>query len=226
MKMIYLLAAVVVAALAAFAAVSYAGDDSTAGADHRMHSQSASVGVGGKAADLRVKLDRLLGEHAVLAITATRKGFDGDADFNRAAATLDRNSVELANTIGSVYGTRARNEFLDGRFKWRAHIGFFVDYTVALKKGDEAGKRKAVDNLMGYIGSFSAFLAKATNLPPKAVRASITEHVGHLKGQIDAYAARDYARAYRLERVGYRHMFVTGDTLAGAIVKQYPRRFR
>jgi len=173
-----------------------------------------------KASNLRVTLDRLLGEHAKLAINATRKGYDGDKDFAAAGAALDRNAVDLADAIGSVYGRKARNEFLNGAFKWRAHIKFFVAYTVALKGNDSAGQRKAVNNLKGYIGSFSGFLAKATNLPPAAVRASITEHVMQLKGQIDAYSRGRYTRAYALERAAYRHMFMTGDTLAAAIAKQ------
>ena len=41
-----------------------------------------------------------------------------------------------------------------------------------------------------------------------------------LKGQLDAYAAGDYEEAYRLFREAYRHMVMTGDTLADAIVQQ------
>ena len=177
------------------------------------------------ASDLRVALGRMLGEHSILAIAATQKGFSGDKDFKPAAAALDRNSVELSRAIGSVYGDAARKEFLDGKLKWRAHIGFFVDYTVGLAKKDKAMQRKAVGNLNGYIESFSAFLAKATGLPVADVRMSITEHVGHLKGQIDAYAAGDYAKAYSLTRTAYEHMYMTGDALAGAIVKQSPEKF-
>ena len=177
------------------------------------------------ASDLRVTLGRLLGEHAILAMTATQKGVTGKKDFKAIAAALDRNSVELANTIGSVYGAEARKEFLDGELKWRAHIGFFVDYTTARAKKDKAGQNKAVKNLEGYIESFSRFLADATGLPPATVKATITEHVNQLKGQIDAYAAGDYAKAYRLYREAYAHMYMTGDALSGAIVKQSPEEF-
>ncbi len=177
------------------------------------------------ATDLRVTLDRLLGEHALLAQLATQKGFSGDKDFEAIAASLDENSVELADAIGSVYGNEARAEFLDGDLKWRAHIGFFVDYTVGLAKKDKAAQTKAVGNLKGYIESFSNFLATATGLPPAAVRESITEHVNQLKGQIDAYAAGDYPRAYGMFREAYAHMYMTGDTLAAAIVEQSPDKF-
>ncbi len=222
MKMIGILAAfaVVAVAIAATAMAMGGSDSKQSSAAMPTHNHAAAVAAGDKAEELRVTLDRLFGEHAKLAINATRKGYDGDKDFAAAAASLDRNSVELANLIGTAYGRKARNEFLNGKFKWRAHIGFFVDYTVALKKGDRAGQMKAVNNLNGYIGSFSGFLASATNLPAKAVRASITHHVMQLKNQIDVYSRGQYGRAYTIERTAYKHMFMTGDVIAAAISKQ------
>ena len=220
MRLIGILAAFAVVAVAiAATAMAMGGNDSKSSATP-MHNHAATVAAGDRAEELRVKLDRLFGEHAKLAINATRKGYDGNKDFAAAAASLDRNSVDLANVVGSAYGRKARNEFLNGKFKWRAHIGFFVDYTVALKKGDRAGQRKAVNNLNGYIGSFSGFLASATNLPAKAVRASITHHVMQLKSQIDVYSRGRFGRAYTIERNAYKHMFATGDTIAAAIAKQ------
>ena len=172
------------------------------------------------AADLRVTLDRLLGEHAILAMLATQKGLNGDADFEAIAGALDQNGVELSQAIGSVYGDEAGEQFLNGPSLWRDHIKFFVDYTVALAKKDEAGQQEAVDNLTGYTGAFSGFLAGATGLPQEALQEGVTQHVMQLKGQIDAYAAGDYDEAYRLFREAYRHMVMTGDTLADAIVQQ------
>jgi len=177
------------------------------------------------AADLRVTLDRLLGEHAMLAMLATQKGLSGDADFEAIAGALDQNGVELSKAIGSVYGDEAAETFLNGPSLWRDHIKFFVDYTVALAKKDEAGQQEAVDNLTGYTGAFSGFLAEATGLPQEALQEGVTQHVMQLKGQLDAYAAGDYEEAYRLFREAYRHMVMTGDTLAGAIVEQNPDMF-
>jgi len=177
------------------------------------------------AADLRVTLDRLLGEHAILAMLATQKGLNGDADFEAIAGALDQNGVELSEAIGSVYGDEAADTFLNGPSLWRDHIKFFVDYTVALAKKDKAGQQEAVDNLTGYTGAFSGFLAQATGLPQAALQEGVTQHVMQLKGQLDAYAAGNYDEAYRLFREAYRHMVMTGDTLAGAIVEQNPDMF-
>jgi hypothetical protein len=183
------------------------------------------IGVASPAAGLRATLDTLLGEHAVLAMAATQKGLDGAADFPAIAEALDANSVAVSEAIGSVYGDEAAKEFLDGKLLWRDHIGFFVDYTVGLAKSDKAAQDKAVGNLMGYNAKFAAFLANATGLPQAALQESIGQHIADLKGQIDAYAAGDYEEAYRLFREAYRHMVMTGDTLAAAIVQQSPDAF-
>jgi hypothetical protein len=177
------------------------------------------------ASDLRVTLDRLFGEHAILAMLATQKGVSGDPDFEAIAGALDANSVDISEAIGSVYGDEAAKTFLDGPSLWRDHIGFFVDYTVALAKGDKAGQAEAVDNLTGYTGAFSGFLAEATGLPQAALQEGVTEHVMQLKGALDAYAAGDYDQAYTLFREAYKHMIETGDTLALAIAQQNPDMF-
>ena len=227
-----LLTVVTVVALAGLAAGCGTDEDespaSGAGSESTMTMESGSMtaaSVASPAADLRVTLDRLLGEHAILAMLATQKGLSGEKDFEAIAAALDENSVDLADAIGSVYGDEARTEFLDGKLKWRAHIGFFVDYTVGLAKKDTAAQKQAVGNLKGYIESFSAFLAEATGLPQDAVKQSITDHVNQLKGQIDAYAKGNYRQAYSLARDAYAHMYMTGDTIASAIVEQNPDEF-
>ena len=131
----------------------------------------------------------------------------------------------LSQAIGSVYGDEAAQQFLDGPALWRDHIGFFVDYTVGLAKKDKAAQQEAVENLTGYTGAFSGFLAEATGLPQDALQESTTEHVMQLKGQIDAYAAGNHEESSRLFRQAYEHMIMTGDTLADAIVKQNPDEF-
>ena len=181
-----------------------------------MHMQRSAT----TAADLRVTLDNLLGEHALLAIWATQAGYSGQKSFPALAAQLDRNSVAISKAIGSVYGNAAAKQFLNGKHLWRAHIKYFVDYTVALAKKDTAAQKKAVANLMTYIQVQAAFFAKATGLPKQALVDDLTAHVLQLKGQLDAYAHGNYKQSYALADGAYKHMFMTGDLLAGAIAKQ------
>ena len=180
------------------------------------HSTTASP----KAVQLRIALNQLLGEHAILAIQATQRGLVGGKDFNAVAKELDLNSVAISKAIGSVYGPAAANQFLNGKNLWRAHIKYFVDYTVATAKHDKAGQQKAVANLMAYVQTQAAFFAKATGLPKQALVNDLTAHVLQLKGQLDAFAKGNYAQAYTLTNGAYEHMGMTADLLAGAIAKQ------
>jgi hypothetical protein len=173
-----------------------------------------------EAVGLRIALGRLLGEHAMLAQFATQKGLKGDADFKAIAASLDANSNDIGAAISSVYGDEAGKAFLGDGGQWKAHIGFFVDYTVALAKKDTAAQQKAVANLQAYVAKDSAFLAKATGASQEDLAKGLTTHILQLKGQIDAYAAGDYEKAYELERAAYAHTYMLADALAAAIADQ------
>ncbi len=185
---------------------------------------AADVSLESPAADLRVTLDRLLGEHALLAAFAMQKGYAGDQDFEPIAAALDENTVALGDAIESVYGKKAEKAFLE---MWRNHIGFFVDYTVATAKEDEQGRQAALDKLAGYKAQFASFLDEATGgeLPSDAGAKALQAHVDQLTTALDQYAAGDYANAYGTVRSAYEHMFMTGDALSGAIVQQSPEKF-
>jgi len=215
-------AAIAALAVLAFGVVSATAGSSTptrAAAPHD-HSSHASPAQGLTQSDLRALLGRQLGEHAALAMNATNLGVIGSPAFPAAAKALDRNSVALSKSIAAVYGKPAGKAFLDGKFQWRAHIGFFVDYTVAVAKKDMAGQSKAVANLKRYTVEHGKLLGGATGLPPKAVQADLLIHVLELKGQLDAYANKQYAKAAGLYQDAYAHMFMTGDLLASAIAKQ------
>lgn len=184
------------------------------------HSSHAHATQGLTQSDLRALLGRQLGEHAALAMNATNLGVTGSKAFPAAAKALDRNSVALSKSIAAVYGNGAGTAFLNGRFQWRDHIRFFVDYTVAVAKKDRAGQNKAVANLKRYTLEHGKLLGGATGLAPKAVQADLLQHVLELKAQLDAYAKGQYTRAANLYQDAYAHMFMTADLLAGAIAKQ------
>lgn len=213
-----------VVGLALGVGIGYAanGNDSSGGNEASSTSSAPTTDTG--AADLRALLNNLESEHVDLASAATRAGFDGDPAFEATAASLDRNSNELADAVGSVYGEEARERFYE---IWASHIGFFVDYTVAAKSGDQAGMDQAVQNLNGYVEAISTFLSEANpNLPKEAVAQLVTEHVGLLKEAVDQHGAGDYAASYDAQdRARKQITNKIADTLAGAIVKQNPDVF-
>ena len=214
-----LTAAAAVAAMTGLIVAGLAiGSDNKTSMPAHMHNMAAMQSV--TSSDLRALLDRQLGQHAVLAMNATNAGVTGSKAFPAAAKALDQNSVALSKSIASVYGAKAGNTFLNGKFMWRAHIKFFVDYTVATAKHDVAAQNKAVANLKQYTVTFGNFLATATGLPKLAVRNDLLGHIVELKSQLDSYAAGNYTKAASQYHAAYNHMFMTGDLVAGAIAKQ------
>ena len=171
------------------------------------------------AADLRTKLDVLLGEHIFLATKATGAALGSrTAEFQAYGALLATNGTDLGAMIGAAYGSDAQNTF---NKIWSAHDGFFVDYTTAVAKGDAAAKAAAVANLTdNYIKPFSAFLASATGLPEGTISQLITTHVQQTAAIVDAQAAKDWKTAYAGIRQAYAHMFMIGDALAPAIAQK------
>ena len=183
-----------------------------------------TVGTDTKSADLRVLLNALEREHVDLASAATRNGFSGNPDFKASADQLDINSQSLAAAVGSVYGADAQAKFLE---IWRSHIGFFVNYTVAAKKGDKVGMDKAVKDLGGYEDAIADFFSGANpNLPRQAVHDLVAEHVGLLKSAVDSYGAGDYAGSYKHQNEANTQIGKIADAQSGAIVKQFPEKFK
>lgn len=176
------------------------------------------------AIDLQSLLGQQLGEHAMLAQSAMRKGFSGAADFEQAAAALSENTQDLTSSIELVYGPEGAQAFQE---MWENHIGFFVDYTVALAEGNDQQREEALAQLEQYRQDFSSFIEEASegNIPGDAVAAALQVHVDQLVGQIDAYAQGDFANAYTQTYEGYNHMFETAEALAGGIAQQFPERF-
>ena len=218
------------AAIAAFLAVGCSGGMSGSGPSHMAMAQTSSPnGANGatsvtKAAELRASLNYLMGEHILLASSATGAALAGrDAQFKAAAAALDANSVDISKAIGSVYGQGAGDAFLP---LWRRHIGFVVDYTVGVATKDQAKQQKAVEDLVGYSQDFGAFLASANpNLPKDVVAGLVKDHILTLKPVIDTQAAGDQPKVYTLLRSATAHMRMIADPLAEAIVKQFPQKF-
>jgi len=218
------------AAIAAFVAVGCSGGMSGPGHSHMAMAQTGSPnGANGatsvtKAAELRASLTYLMGEHILLASSATGAALAGrDAQFKAAAAALDANSVDISRAIGSVYGQGAQDAFLP---LWRRHIGFVVDYTVGVATKDKPKQDKAVADLVQYTQDFGALLASANpNLPKDTVAELVKTHVLTLKDVIDAQAAGDQPKAYTVLRSATVHMRMIADPLAEAIVKQFPRKF-
>lgn len=177
-----------------------------------------------EAAELRSSLDHLLSEHAFLAVETMRKGADGAEDFEQSAAALEQNTMELSDTIASVYGEEAGAKF---EKMWSEHIGYFVDYVNGTAEGDEAMKEEALNQLSQYREDFSMFLETATEerVDAEGLAEGLQMHVDQLIGAFDAYVMGDYETAYMYEREAIGHMYMVSKGLSTAIADQFPDKF-
>ena len=178
------------------------------------------------AATLTRDLTGLLVDHEYLAGLTVLMGVSEGADsaeYEAAAAALDKNSVELSEAIGSVYGDAGAEKFLS---LWRAHIGFFVDYTLAKAEGNEAGAKQALKKLDGYRSDFGAFIEGATEggLSADAVADALKPHVTSTIAAIDSVVAGD-GKAFDKLRIAASHLPGIATALSGAIVAQFPDMF-
>lgn len=175
------------------------------------------------ATDLRISLDRLLGEHTYLAALAMRATLNDEPDATSAADAVAENSAELTALMADIYGQAAGDAFDN---LWSTHVSWYLAYVEALGADDEAAASAALDGLADYRAGFSAFIANANPFLPEAALARLLEtHNDHLVSQADAYAAGDYEAAHRLAREAYAHTAELSASLAAAIGDQFPQRF-
>ncbi|HVA59779.1 MAG TPA: hypothetical protein VNG13_04475 [Mycobacteriales bacterium] len=167
-------------------------------------------------ATLEAGLDQLLREHVDLTAnvveTAITKG-PSSTDTKNALAALDANTVGLGQAIGSVYGPAAQTAFIK---LWRAHIGFFVNYTLGLASNNTSMVNTANQDLAGYITQFSAFVNSATQLPASAVAADLQGHVTTLETAIKAIVTKSPEAGKDIEMAAM-HMDGTAQVLAQGI---------
>ncbi|HMA46621.1 MAG TPA: hypothetical protein VKP11_05390, partial [Frankiaceae bacterium] len=163
-----------------------------------------------QAVQLRIVLEELLGQHTFLTANAMRSRVRGDLDFAQATINaVSRNTDGLTRLLTGVYGLRSGEQF---RKLWAGHVLSLVDYAGAGARRDQLGQANARRALDGYVSGIADFLQSAT-------RGAIGMHIDHLLTAADAYAARDFPKAYALERTDYAHMFGLATSLAAGIAR-------
>jgi hypothetical protein len=209
---------IIVAVCAAFVAAA-CGQQQVAGPTSRPPSGAQATPTpttSSRAADLRTKLDLLLGEHLILSAKATGAALDGNNDASKAYETqVAANAGELAELMGTAYGDQARSQFTQ---VWSAHDSAVADYARAAQKNDAARKQAALRTLTGqFLPRASTLLAGLTGEAQGSVRGMLQEQVAQSRAIVDDQAARNYAQEFQDIDRAYRHTQEIGDTLAPAI---------
>jgi hypothetical protein len=185
-------------------------------ADH--HVMRLAAAAQGSPRQVRAQFEQLLGLHALLAVRQMRSVVAAAPDLGQAAAaSLQANTDELSRLVASAYGGAQADRFTP---LWQRHLGDLVAYAKAVAGKDTSARKTARAALLADADAYGSWLAGASNGQVQAsdAAAGVRLHVEELMDQADAYAARDYAQAYRIEREAYEHMFTAGAAVAKASV--------
>jgi hypothetical protein len=160
----------------------------------------------------------LLGEHMELIVDAQRATFAGSPEFEAAGAQVNANTATLAKAMGGIVGPEKAAEF---QTAWANHVEGLMAYTAAVAGGDETAKAVARENLDGFAERLALYFSEVVRNPlaTDPLTEAITAHDEHLINQVDAYAAKDYARAQQVQDDGYQQMVGVANVLVDAIEK-------
>jgi hypothetical protein len=178
--------------------------------------QAAEVGTAPE--NLRSAFAMLLGEHMELIVDAQRATFTGSPEFEAAAAQVNANTATLTKALSGIVGPDKAKEFQSA---WANHVEGLMAYTAAVAGNDEAAKTVAKENLDGFAERLALFFSDVVRnvLATDPLTEAITAHDQHLIDQVDAYAAKDYARAQQVQDEGYAQMVGVANVLVDAIEK-------
>jgi hypothetical protein len=160
-------------------------------------------------------LDQLLGEHVVLVVATMRAGVTDAPDFAAAAASVNANTTDLAGAIGVLFDAPAGHSFQQ---MWADHIDLLVGYAAAIAKGDDAARADIGQRLNGFEHQLSGFLNVATGnkLAATALAKALQSHDSMLRGQVDAFVAKDYKQSHDIAYSTYQEMYGLAGQLANA----------
>jgi hypothetical protein len=166
----------------------------------------------------RAQFEQLLGLHALLSVRLMRSVVAAAPDFVPVvSASLQDNTDALSQLVTAAYGDANGDRFTR---LWKRHITDLLAYANGVAGKDASARQRARRALLAGAEAYGSWVAAASDGRVRAgdAAAGVRMHVQELMDQADAYAARDYARAYRIERQAYEHMFTGGAALAKASV--------
>lgn len=215
------LTALVTVVLAAAAGCTSGGDAasrSAAAATSTTHHVTTPAALGPDATprEVRARFEQLLGQHALLAVRQGRSEVAMLPDLKRVVdASLDANAGALEQLVGVTYDGAKAAEFEQ---LWEGYTGELAAYAQASATGNSTRAEEARAALLDHCDDWGAWLeeASAGRVQAGTATKNAQARVEQLTQQVDAYADRDYDKAYKLERQTYEGTYGTGTTLARA----------
>jgi hypothetical protein len=184
--------------------------------DHHAVRLAAATAAQASPRQVRAQFEQLLGLHALLAVRQMRSLVVAAPELQRPIeASLLANSDALGRLVESTYGGAPADRFAP---LWRRHLADLMAYAKGVAGKDASATQTARTLLVADADAYGSWLAEASKgrVGASDAAAGVRMHVEELMEQADAYAARDYRQAYRVERAAYEHMFSAGGGLAKA----------
>ncbi len=218
------MALIVLVALAAIACSNSSSGPPASGARVASPSQAAGPTADSKAADLRARLDGLLGEQVMVIAKSSLAASANRADEYKGYATLlTTNGSDLGGVMASAFGASAAATF-DG--VWAEQSNYFVDYTVGIVSHNAAMSNGAASGLVnGYVPKFAQYLNSMTSIPLEPITQLLTEQVLETKAIIDDEAALSNPKMFADLHLAYAQASRVGDAVASAIARKFPDKF-
>jgi hypothetical protein len=149
----------------------------------------------------------------------------GLPDFDQTAARLLRNQEDIGNAIKPYYGRRAGNS-LTALLK--EHIGGAVDLLTAARAGDDAAFASAKRAWYANGREIARFLNRASPrfLPLASAQRLMRGHLDQTLVEAAHRLSGTFAADIRNYELISRHILMMADAISGAIIRQFPGRFR
>jgi hypothetical protein len=213
-------------AVAAMAALTQVGCSTSSGpqaSTTRVSSSPVAVNpADSKAADLRTRLDVLLGEH-VMVVAKESAAATAHNDEYTGYLTLLTSATGLTDLFRSAFGDTAAAQFQE---LWGVQDGYLVDYTIGLVTHNQTKSNGAISGLInGFVPNFSQFITSTTQLPLDPTTQLVTEQVLETQRMIDDQVVQNYSKMYTDLRTAFAQTSRIGDALAPKIIRKFPDKF-
>jgi hypothetical protein len=164
---------------------------------------------------LQSALDKLLGEHVVLMVSAMRSAATNNPDFTAAASAVDANTRDLGASIGTLFGAAAGQRF---QSLWADHVDALISYSAAIAKGDTAQRDDARTKLSTFETRMTAFLAGTTRnrLAGTGLATALSKHDAMLTSQAASFVNKDYTASHDTAYTTYQNVISLAGQLAEA----------
>jgi hypothetical protein len=175
-----------------------------------------------KAADLRTRLDLLLGEHVMIIAKESSAARRAD-EFAGYLHLLTSNGSDLTDLLRSALGGAPAARF---DTIWSAQNDYLVNYTIGVVTHNTSKSDAAAASLVNeFVPQFSLFTADTAQIPQGPIAQLVMRHALQTKTVIDDQVAQRYPRLYADLHIAYEQASQIGDALGPRIAQKYPDKF-